>query len=259
MRVRREKNLNNCHAVSETLGFIIMFGIMLTGITMVTLYGYPALVQQQQYSNIQNMERNMIVIQSDVNSLTYKAVPYKETTMQVSGGVLSVVRPDSNTEITIEDGGSLDIEFRPGNLHFLSESGDIRIALENGAVVKKQYDGSVMLSEPRWFIDATGGTTTMVITLIQVNSSAFLAKSGISTVQMSIKPFDINAGDNIYDSAVSGDIKIRIVVSEFTGAWNNYLKNTLGMTNDPIGSNTWKKENVDRIIIKAWEITIINL
>ena len=75
-------------AVSEVVGFIIIFGIMLSGIGLITLYGYPMLLQEQQNTNIRNMERNMILLQSDVNSLVYKSVPYKETTMQVSGGTL---------------------------------------------------------------------------------------------------------------------------------------------------------------------------
>ena len=82
----------NDSAVSEVVGFIMIFGIMLSGIGLITLYGYPMLLQEQQNTNIRNMERNMILLQSDVNSLVYKSVPYKETTMQVSGGT-SVLIP----------------------------------------------------------------------------------------------------------------------------------------------------------------------
>ncbi|MGF3497994.1 MAG: DUF7289 family protein, partial [Methanolinea tarda] len=106
MRKReRPKNL----AVSETVGYIIIFGIMMSGIALVTLLGYPALLNQQQEANIRNMERNMIVLQSDVNALVYKSVPYKETTMQVNGGVVSVKRPDQTPSFfTIsDDSGSL--------------------------------------------------------------------------------------------------------------------------------------------------------
>jgi len=135
-------------AVSETVGFILIFGIMLMGIALVTLYGYPALLDAQQNSNIRNMERNMISLQSDVNALTYKAVPYKETTMHVSGGVLSVERPDLGSIISIESSsnGQLIPDFQPGRMRFLSESGDISIAIEKGAVVTRQTGGPVMLS-----------------------------------------------------------------------------------------------------------------
>ena len=34
--------------VSESIGFLLIFTLMITGIGLVTLYGYPLLVQQQQ-------------------------------------------------------------------------------------------------------------------------------------------------------------------------------------------------------------------
>ena len=74
--------------VSETIGFIIILGIVMTGIALVTLYGYPALLNQQAEANIKNMGNTMIVLQTDLNSLAYRIVPYQETAIQVSGGVL---------------------------------------------------------------------------------------------------------------------------------------------------------------------------
>jgi len=146
--MKKEKKTWKESGVSETVGFILIFGIMLTGIALVTLYGYPALLDTQQNANVRNMERNMISLQSDVNALTYKAVPYKETTMHVSGGVLSVERPDLGSIISIESSsnGQLIPDFQPGRMRFLSESGDISIAIEKGAVVTRQTGGPVMLS-----------------------------------------------------------------------------------------------------------------
>lgn len=51
------------------------------------------------------------------------------------------------------------------------------ISLQNGAVVKRStvIPGSVMLAEPRWFIDSS--TNTAVIYLIAFNSSTVIARS----------------------------------------------------------------------------------
>lgn len=263
-------------AVSETVGFIIIFGIVMAGIGLVTLYGYPALMSQQSEANIRNMEKNLIVLQSDVNTLAYKSVPYKETTMQVSGGVLSVEEPDPTDPTSpffiISNATSPLLavayfpqgKFSPGELHFLSDSDYIYVGLENGAVVKSQAGGSVMLSEPRWFIDTvTAGTTTMVITLIQVVPSTTLAKSGISTVQLSIEPLPIGPGGaNVIDQTPDGnEVQISITIADkFYNAWKNYFENTLQMTYIPSSDPpTWKKTGVDRVIVKAWKINVINI
>jgi hypothetical protein len=55
----------NEEAVSEAVGFILILGIVITGIGLVTLYGYPVLVKEQSNTDIKNMERAMIVIQND--------------------------------------------------------------------------------------------------------------------------------------------------------------------------------------------------
>lgn len=255
-------------AVSETVGYIIIFGIMMSGIGLVTLFGYPALLNQQYDANIRNMERNMIVLQSDVNALAYKEIPYKETTMQVNGGVFSVKKPDQTPSflaISDDSGPLLDStlfpggRFAPGELHFLAESNDISVSLENGAVVKYQTGGSVMLSEPRWFIDTTG-KTTMVISLIQVNTSKNLAKSGICTVQLSIEPLPITAtGENVIDKMPDGGniIISTTLIARYYKAWANYLTYSLGM--EEINGTTWKKSGIDRVVIKAWKVNVLNI
>lgn len=258
------------HAVSETVGFVIIFGIMLTGIALVTLYGYPAVLDAQQNANIRNMERNLISLQSDVKSLAYKSVPYKETTMQVSGGVFKVENPDPTKYFKITDGNDIDIldlsatgnTFNPGGLTFLSDSGDIFLSLQNGAVVKYQSDGSVMLSEPRWFFDQSTATPTLVITLIQIKSTPALAKSGMSNVQMDIEPLVIDETNNaaIIDISPAVDT-VKIIYydpsNDYYKAWDNFFTSSLQMTENP--TKTWQKTGVKRVIIKAWRITVLNI
>ena len=62
--------------VSQTVGFMLILAIMIAGIGLVTLYGYPALLSQQAEANARNMEKSMIVLQYDINSLTFKNIPY---------------------------------------------------------------------------------------------------------------------------------------------------------------------------------------
>ncbi|MDI9633278.1 MAG: hypothetical protein QFX32_04385 [Methanolinea sp.] len=253
-------------AVSETVGYVIIFGIMMSGIALVTLFGYPALLSQQQEANIRNMERNMIVLQSDVNALVYKSVPYRETTMQVSGGVLSVEKPSDEKSLSIRVDGADVLElsssanrFLFGGLVFASDSGLPLVTLQNGAVVKRDISGSVMLSEPRWFFDEA--TATLVITLIQIDSDKPLAKSGISTIMMEIYPFDITAGSNIINNDYSASpkevyINYRDVQSDYKNAWENYFQNSMKMEKTV---SDWKKDNVKRLVVKAWKVKILDI
>jgi hypothetical protein len=225
--------------VSETVGYIIIFGIMMAGIGLVTLYGYPILLNQQASSNIQNMERNMISLQTDVNSLTFKNVPYKESTVQVSGGSLSVSIPDANTPFfrIIPQNGA-PISFQPGNIHYLDDSQGAYVELLNGAVVQRYNGqvGSVMISDPRWYYDP--GQNVLVVPWINITSDVAYSTSGISTVQMAITDppieyavynpgtLDISYGQDPNVLPISDDL--------YRAAWSNYLTGSkFGMTKYP--------------------------
>jgi hypothetical protein len=234
MARHREKNTDS--GVSESIGFILIFGIIISGIGLVTLYGYPMLLQQQTSADEKIMEKNMIVLQNDIKSLAYKTVPFKETSLKIGGGPLTVYNSSSapSATFTIDDsvgsclpdpygaGGT----FTPGELRYESIKAQTDISLQNGAVVQRPTNvpGSTMLAQPRWFFDAS--TNIMVINLIEVTSSSILSKEGIGTVQMEL------VGDPYYKETtvpLHQSITLEytpVAAQDYSIAWDNYIWNT---------------------------------
>jgi hypothetical protein len=229
------------NGVSEAIGFMLIFGMVIVGIGLVTLYGYPLLLQQQVGADEKIMEKNMIVLQNDVKSLAYKTVPFKETALKIGGGSLTVYNSSYSTPsstIEINNGPvasylppyTVNTKFSPGELRYESVSAQTDISLQNGAVVLRprisqgSINGSVMLAEPRWFFDST--TNTMVINLINFTSTSIIAKEGIGTVQMEL------VGDPYYNETIvpiGQNITIIYnpnVIQDYSVAWDNYIWNT---------------------------------
>jgi hypothetical protein len=236
--------------ISESIGFMLIFAIVIAGIGLVTLYGYPLLLQQQTSADEKIMEKNMIVLQNDIKSLAYKTVPFKETSLKIGGGPLTVYNsssdsPSSTFEIEDSSGTSLlpppynagiPPEFIPGELRYESISSQTDISLQNGAVVMRpqvQNGGSTMLAEPRWFFDTN--TNTMVINLIEINSMDIMAIEGIGTVQMEL------VGEPSYqETSIPPGTSIKIkytpdTTQNYSVAWDNYIMNTW---NFPQGQKT---------------------
>jgi hypothetical protein len=251
--------------VSETVGFIIIFGIVMTGIGLVTLYGYPALLQQQAEANVKNMQKTMIVLQTDLNSLTFKNVPYQETAIQVAGGTLSVKKvPNSQPYFKVWNvtDGDLTPDIQPGKLRFIADDGSTIIALENGAVITRYpgITGSYMNAEPRWFFDQT--TKTFVITLIRIVGEQDFGQTGIGTIKIRLD----DTNEEIY-SVDSGDpprISYNIDVNDdFSTAWELYFqKPELGLIDE--GSthfvlNYKLDPSVEKLVIKTVDITVLSL
>ncbi len=92
---------SNDSGVSESIGFMLIFTIVIAGIGLVTLYGYPLLLQQQVSADEKIMEKNMIVLQNDIKSLAYKTVPFKETSLKIGGGSLTVYNSSDTSAIVI--------------------------------------------------------------------------------------------------------------------------------------------------------------
>ncbi|MFA5253265.1 MAG: hypothetical protein WC367_01175 [Methanoregula sp.] len=264
--IGNSKNRNE-RAVSEAIGFILIFGIIISGIALVTLYGYPMLIQQQTNADEQIMEKNMIVLQNDVKSLAYKTVPYKETSLKVGGGALvvynSTVDPanahfeisDTNGQIKNDD-GTTPLTFYPGDLRYESTSAQTGMSLENGAVVKRMLaqEGSTMLAAPRWFVDDQ--TNTAVIYLIGFNSTDSMAQTGVGTVKMGLDQEKTNSTS--YDIP-SGDI-IHIKYepnanANYSTAWDSYFSTALGMNPDGSGGYTFPPGTV-KLVVNRYEILI---
>lgn len=253
--------------VSESIGFLLIFTLMIIGIGMVTLYGYPMLMKQQVSADEQIMEKNMIVLQNDIKSLAYKTVPYKETALKIGGGTLTVYNShyaSPASEITIRDTNNIFVnEFKSGDLMYVSDSAETDISLQNGAVVKRQAmtSGSVMLAEPRWFYD--GQTTTMVINLVNLTSPDMLSRQGIGTVQMALGETRFDK----YDNPTRVPIYITYkpdTTQDYSVAWDNYFLNTLGMTRESgtLGTGTlltYQLPPTTTLVIKQYEVNIRSL
>jgi len=248
----------NERAVSEAIGFIIILGIVMSGIGLVTLYGYPVLVKEQSNTDVRNMERAMIVIQNDMKSLCFKNVPYKETTLQVSGGTLEVINATSYGGFINVTNGTTQFQenYTVGALTYRSDRGTEVITLENGAVMLRQEgsDGSAMLAEPRWFYDNKTSEGTFVIYIMNITADERMAKSGMTTVRMSLEnsttqSIPVWPGNKVtveYTSGSSGD---------YSTAWGNYLTGTsVGM--QKTAPNEYKRNDVDKLVIKEYRIKI---
>jgi hypothetical protein len=260
MNGHRRESLES--GVSESVGFILIFCIIITGIGVVTLYGYPMLLQQQVNANEQIMEKNMIVIQNDLKNLAYKMIPYTDTSMKVDGGALSVYNMSYNvagsSNFSIFDSqscigsASTPYIFSPGNLLYKSTGAQTDLSLENGAVVKNMLagPGSTMLATPRWFYDGT--TNTAVIYLIGFNSTTVQGFSGIGDVQMEL------TGSNYTACPAPTKVDVRYQPNanlNYSTAWNTYFTNSLGMI--PDGSYyTFNRGNPVNLVVKTYYIQI---
>ena len=227
---KSKKNFTD--GVSESIGFLLIFTMVIVGIGLVTLYGYPMLLQQQTSADEQIMEKNMIVLQNDMKSLAYKTVPYTETSLKIGGGTLFVNNASNDaTTFRLYHGGMTPANsiFKVGDLRYESIGMDRIISVQSGSVVTRNVleSGSSMLAEPRWFYD--GQTNTWIVNIITLNSTGNLSRAGIGTVQMALGETDFN------ETVVDQGVPILLdytpdAAYDYSVAWDNYFQNVLHLS-----------------------------
>jgi hypothetical protein len=257
--------------VSESIGFLLIFSMVIIGIGLVTLYGYPMLLREQTSADEQIMQKSMIVLQNDVKSLTFKTVPYKETMLNTGGGSLTLYNSSESKSlkpsITIMHGiQPVETNFLSGSLRYASTSADSVISLQNGAVLSHKLveQGSVMTAQPRWFYD--GATNTMVVNLISFNSSAVLSKGGLANVQMRMKQtnYSVLVTSDVVclgytpDTSTGGD--------DYSLAWDTYFTRTVGMVKGGCSDGDFASvdyrlpvTNGGTLVVKKYDVEIVTL
>jgi len=230
------------------------------GIGLVTLYGYPMLLDQQISTDERNMEQLMINILGDIKLLTHSNVPYRDVSMNVAGGSLWVhdySETNQTFQIDYWDGGSIG-PFMPGEVQYTSDGGDAVITLENGAIVKRQQnaEGSAMLAEPRWFYD--DDTYTFVIFLTRFKADNAYSLSGVGNLPMSM----CEAPDVVDDSIAAGTGDVTITYTkdssdDYSKAWENYFTGS-SIVDGGLAKNgdSYVLSNVNRLVVKTYNISI---
>jgi len=259
----------NDTGVSESIGFLLIFSMVIVGIGLVTLYGYPLLLREQTSADEQIMQKSMIVLQNDLKSLTFKTVPYKETMLNTGSGQLVVInstvhKPTISLRDTVTGPIPVATNFRSGEIRYSSSSADSVISLQNGAVVSRNLvePGSVMFAQPRWFYDET--TNVMVVNLISFNSTANLAKHGVADVQMRM-----NQTNYSVITPTSGDICLAYTPDTSAGgdnyqmAWDTYFVSTMGMVKGGGACNAneyrFRVAAPGTLVIKKYDVDIVSL
>lgn len=253
--------MKNDDGVSEAIGFILIFSIVVIGIAIVVLYGFPLLLAGQGSADIRNMEQTMIVLQNDQKSLSYKMVPYKETALQVQGGVLFVTGESGSFSVSYRTpvGELVSLPaYETGQIRYVSDLDSTRIAIENGAVFTRPEHGigSAMLAEPRWYYDDSQGM--LILSFIMISTGSERSLAGVGRIEMKSDP--VGKITTEYDVA-PGSIEIRYVAlspdHDYLVAWGNYMTGRLGMVRE--SDEIYSHPSAYKLVIQETLIEITGL
>lgn len=177
----------NNAGVSETLGSILVFGIVISGIALILLFGMNILDDSKEISNFQNVEQGFKLIQSDIKRAALEQMPVKLTRIHIDSGTFS---KDPAKTITItyhgKDVGGHWCNYNDvpvGEITYQPAGLQNKISIENGGLWKTESGYDYVKSSPRIFMDSDG---VLVVNVIRLDCAAEKF-SGAGTINLLMK------------------------------------------------------------------------
>jgi hypothetical protein len=210
----------NDSGVSESLGYILVFAIVLTGIAGIVFFGVTMLNDAKDRNNFQNVQQGLTVVQSDMKRVAVEKAPLKTTKMHVEGGVLAT--NFSSSALRVDFNGYV-YDQKIGNITYYSSNGQKMLSIENGGLWQS-YGGSLSdlgIAPPRIF--SSPENDAIVINVIRL-SGTDTSFSGVGTANLVME----YVGNHVYTytSAVPADVTITIDTA-YPNAWTRFIQDTI--------------------------------
>jgi len=145
----RHSLLRSDSAVSEVVGNLLIFSIVITSIGLVFVVGGPIVNSAEDSAKLDYITSTFVIIQSDIIRVAYNQAPFQNSGLKLGGGSFALGTNSNITNITVQ----------VNNTNFSCSDyieytyKDSRIAYINGGVYHRYPSGTAsMISAPRVYV-----------------------------------------------------------------------------------------------------------
>ncbi len=167
-------------AVSETVGYILLFGVVVLSMGVIYAIGYPTLQSNIDTNIFESAEQNFIELQSSMERAAFDQTPVKVHKMKLQSSAISV---SNESSMTITYGSNPPLLVPTGEIVF--EKDNKKLVYEMAGVIKSYPRKSmVMISEPPIYVNTINNVTVTTIGLISVNGDTSVSGKGMATLNL---------------------------------------------------------------------------
>lgn len=247
-------------AVSEVLGFVFAFALVVATVGAVYTFGIDGLQDAQEDEQINNAERAFDVLADNLADIHRHGAPSRATEISLAGATLSVGEPITVTVTAVnssdpDDNTSVSMHPRP-----LVYSGiqNTRIIYVGGAVIRADGDANIMRIEPGWIVTGRNAVIPFVHTYRTGETKKL---SGEKTVLVVARRQGSSLERQLLTDTGPGDPYLRVnitVDSPQTSAWKRYFESEgfTAVDNDVSDGNVTYQFETDRLHVPE---TIVEL
>ncbi|MFC4356874.1 hypothetical protein ACFO0N_02800 [Halobium salinum] len=141
--------------VSEVLGFVLVFGLVLSSVGIVYVAGQQGLQDARDFERVNNAERAFDVLADNVDDVARDSAPSRATELKLADAGLSVDEP-TVVNVTAAHpttaAKSMTTEYEVSPLVYEADGGS-QVVYSNGAVLRSEREGAVVTRQPDLVLD----------------------------------------------------------------------------------------------------------
>jgi hypothetical protein len=165
-------------AVSETIGFVVTFSMIVLMVGLVYTAGTSALGEFQQAEQTDNAEYAMEALAETLGTLE-RGDPARASELRVGGGSFGVTN-GTTLDVSVAGASPYSRSFQVRGLSYRRD--ETTVAFASGAVIRTDRGNAVMLRDPS-FICTPDRAIVSVVTLRNVGNSTRIGTSGSVVVE----------------------------------------------------------------------------
>lgn len=218
------------YAVSETVGYVILLSVIISGLSLIVLMSMPSVNSAQDSAQFNHVEQAFTTADSRISKARFSTSIFQETPFQLNEGTVVVDGSDTNSYLEIYKGSLANPYIYHTTLGTIKcVTGQGEIAYQDGGVWESSPDGgSVMISPPDF--DYNGETLTLPIMRIVGDGSIASSAGGKVLVDVQsqdpVRKYpatildDLSVGTNPVEKGKDIIIKIK---SDYYLAWADFI------------------------------------
>ena len=186
-------------AVNEVVGFVLVFSMVLTTVSLVYAAGFTGLDSTRDVERVNNAERAFDVLANNFQQMGRGEAPNRATEIKLADAQLTTT---ANRNVTVNASG-MNATGADSTAIRYDTTGDTNIVYEHGAVIRNDSDSAVMRREPDFIFEddnvvvrfielegsdqGVGGSVSTVLVRAERDTSKVLVNNGSSPSNISIR------------------------------------------------------------------------
>lgn len=209
---------------TEILGFVLIFSLVASTTGLVYVYGFGGLQGARDATALNNAERAMDVFADNVHDIHNRGVPNRATEIKLYGASIGLDEPTTWRVNVTADGttSSYSSDIEP----LVYAAGDTELVYANGALLRTERGGAVMMREPSFVFRRVGDENVTVVPFVETRSPTEQHVAGDTTVLVRT---DLAISETVVETAgnyTDGDLRVNLTVETTPTravVWERYL------------------------------------